>query len=139
MLTNCVASSLIPVIVEDLYHLLAWILSLLPPYRATLKMHRLRSFCQSLVWHNSRFAYPAIPSPVGCGWKPDTSCDLEVDWVDGDLISSQLFGVLEEQSKERDSDDALDMIKEEVDEDDVFGNIIDVIFDDMTETEPDIP
>jgi hypothetical protein len=66
-----------------------------------------------------------MPSPVGCGWKLNFNFISENDWVDGGQIP-QLFDVLEKQSNERDSYDAEEMIQEEVDDDDVFENIVDV-------------
>jgi len=94
-------------------------LSLLPPCRGSLRKHALRANYQAFIWRHAHIAELELPSPIGCGWnvKDDT---LKIDWVDGDIIPTQLVDILAEQS----SDDDV----QEAEEDDVVDNIIDDIF-----------
>jgi len=94
-------------------------LSLLPPCRGSLRKHALRANYQTFIWRHAHVAKLELPSPTGCGWTVDDD-KLEIDWVDGDIIPTQLVDILADRSN--DDDD------EEVDEDDVVDNIIDDIF-----------
>ena len=58
----------------------------LPPCRDCLYKHVLHANYQAKIWKNSLVAKPDIPSPVGHGWKLDTSGgsgQLVIDWMDG--------------------------------------------------------
>lgn len=54
----------------------------LPPCQDCLKKHVLRTNYQACIWKRSLERNPAIPSPVGMGWKLENE-SLVVDWMDG--------------------------------------------------------
>jgi hypothetical protein len=60
---------------------------------------------------------------------------LIIDWVDGDLIPPELLDSLQQHDSGLQPDDAEDVVEETVEEDDVFENIVDVIFEELSETE----
>jgi len=100
-------------------------LSLLPPCRASLLKHCMRSSYQTFIWKHALVAFFPVPSPDGCGWTVSGN-DIEVDWI-SDIVRKQLVDVLEvsthQEVGETESEDFLEV-------DDVVNNIVDVISDD---------
>jgi len=94
-------------------------LSLLPPCRGSLHKHALRANYQAFICRHAHVAKLELLSPSGCGWTVEDDT-LKIDWVDGDIIPTQLVDILAEQSNDDDV--------QEADEDDVVDNIIDDIF-----------
>ena len=60
----------------------------LPPCKDTLKKHIIRANYQAAIWRRSNQNNAAIPSPVGKGWKMETTVDgntkLCIDWMEGE-------------------------------------------------------
>ena len=53
----------------------------LPPSQDPLKQHCLRANYVCAIWHRSLEQAPAIPSPVGHGWKTDADNKLSYVWM----------------------------------------------------------
>ena len=58
----------------------------LPPCQDCLHKHTLRANYQAGIWRRSLESNPAVPSPVGMGWKMEEATDMEelqFDWTEG--------------------------------------------------------
>jgi len=55
-------------------------LSRLPPCRASLLKHCVRSSYQAFIWKHALVAFCPVPSPDGCGWTVSDN-DIQVDWI----------------------------------------------------------
>ena len=107
-------------------------LSLIPPCKASLRMHYLRVNYQTLIWKQSHVAYANIPSPVGHGWELDAEGNLVVDWIDGDVMPQKLVDVLasKDTGHATNHSDEDEEQSEEVEEEYEVDNILDIIFED---------
>ena len=58
----------------------------LPPCQDCLRKHTLRANYQAGIWSRSLESNPAVPSPVGMGWKMEEANhgeELQFDWMEG--------------------------------------------------------
>ena len=96
-------------------------LSLLPPCRATLKMHVLRVNYQVLIWKSAPEQHPNIKDPDSHGWALDESGTLEYDWCGDHFIPQELVEILSQKGpiEEEDFDDT----------DIQSGSLVDIIFE----------
>ena len=95
-------------------------LSLLPPCKASLKLHTERANYQTLIWKQANKSNPDIPSPVGRGWKEDES-GLQIQWTEGDILPTELVDILcERPGIEADTEEQPPQ----------FGSLADVVFED---------
>ena len=85
-------------------------LSLLPPCRASLRMHIKRANYQALVWNTAHDNFPDIPSPFGHGWTKDEHGSLEYQWTEGDILPQELADIVSDYASCDDDDDDYDVL-----------------------------
>jgi hypothetical protein len=96
-------------------------LSLLPPCNTSLLLHCKRANYQTFIWKNAHVQNPSLPSPCGNGWTFDDSGTLQIQWTGIDIIPNSITDFL--------ANSDWFMTEQEVEEDDVFDNILDIIFE----------
>ena len=74
-------------------------LSILPPCRASLRMHIQRANYQALVWCRADQAMPDVPTPDGHGWCI-VDGELDFQWTEGDLMPKELVDLYDEPEED---------------------------------------
>ena len=103
-------------------------LSLLPPCRASLRMHILRANYQALIWKLALDPLADIPSPVGHGWTSDDCGQITYEWTDGFILPPELIDILAAAT------DTADIVTDpeadaDIDEDVDYNNQMDMFYD----------
>ena len=93
-------------------------LSLLPPCTSALKKHCYRANYQAFIWKHAHENLLQVPEPNGNGWCVDDSGNLQIDWLEGDVLPQSIVDIINHEP---------DQI---IEEDDVVDNILDLIFQD---------
>ena len=68
-------------------------ISLLPPFKDSIQMHRERVNYQGLLWYKSDKANPSTPSSSEESWEMENE-QLAIKWSEGDLLLLELVQVL---------------------------------------------
>jgi hypothetical protein len=69
-------------------------MSLMPPYKCSLKLHIQRANYVARLWRQSHIPNPTLPTVSESGWCYDAMGNIAITWTSDDIMPQKLIDIL---------------------------------------------